>query len=216
MWPRQKEWLRGALKQSTAQWKIVAGHHPLFTHGVGHQNEARCLRGAEYTTITEPYIVHAGMGLLDVLHEGKADLYLSGHEHAFQVAEDVCPKTGHSLQCIGAGNAMETFYWRGKFASPTGGTQEAGDDPEADRQCLELLEQRRGSSVPTASLRLLRNGEVPEVDPHRSLFSRRSHVAMEGPDGVVGVLRLDVTAAHCTIRHIHHHNAPVSEVVIKK
>ncbi|CUE87434.1 acid phosphatase, putative [Bodo saltans] len=221
MWPRQKEWLRQALSQSTAQWKIVAGHHPLFTHGVGHQNEARCLRGNEYTTMADPFTVLPGMGLLDVLHEGRADVYLSGHEHAFQAAEDICPKSGHSLRCIGAGNSMETFYWRGKYASPTSAECEGGEDLEADAQCLELFEQRRKSTPTTApptpsTLHHLRNGEAPDVDPHRSLFSRRSHVDMEGPEGVIGVLRLDISANRCTIRHIHHQNAPINEVSLKK
>lgn len=226
-WPKQKEWLRSALSRSSATWKIAAGHHPLFTHGFGHQDEARCLRGNEYTSVNDLNTVHAGMGLLEILHEGGVDVYLSGHEHAFQTARDTCARSGHVLHCVVAGNAMETYYWRGRYNSPT--------DAEPDTPCLELYRRRKANvhkhsplaaasgvadGTPTseeiAALRALMRGERLDVDPQRSVFSCRSHICTEGADNATGVCRLDISATRCIVRHIHDDGHASEEHIIEK
>ena len=61
----QLQWLRDALASSTARWKVVYGHHPIYSagqHGDGSDLKAR---------------------LLPVL-KGKADVYLAGHDHDLQ------------------------------------------------------------------------------------------------------------------------------------
>jgi hypothetical protein len=61
----QLQWLREALASSTAQWKIVYGHHPIYSagqHGNGNDLIAR---------------------LLPVIKD-RADIYLAGHEHDLQ------------------------------------------------------------------------------------------------------------------------------------
>jgi tartrate-resistant acid phosphatase type 5 len=69
----QLGWLKGALKASTAQWKIVVGHHPLWSSGSSKFEQAHALRRI----------------LLPVLC-GQADAYFAGHEHTLEVHADSC------------------------------------------------------------------------------------------------------------------------------
>jgi tartrate-resistant acid phosphatase type 5 len=65
----QLEWLADELKKSDATWKIVYGHHPFKSDGEhGDDQYTRKMRAL----------------LLPVLLEGKADLYLAGHDHDMQ------------------------------------------------------------------------------------------------------------------------------------
>lgn len=70
---QQLDWLENALKQSSARWKIVAGHHPLWSSGGSKFEEARALRPL----------------LMPMLCEF-ADLYLAGHEHDLEAHQDDC------------------------------------------------------------------------------------------------------------------------------
>jgi len=58
-------WLQDALKQSRARWKVVYGHHPIYSGG---------RHGGGQTLLKR---------LLPVI-EGHADIYLAGHEHDMQ------------------------------------------------------------------------------------------------------------------------------------
>jgi tartrate-resistant acid phosphatase type 5 len=61
----QLQWLREALASSTAQWKVVYGHHPIYSagqHGDGRDLIAR---------------------LLPVIKD-RVDIFLAGHEHDLQ------------------------------------------------------------------------------------------------------------------------------------
>ena len=62
----QAGWLEAALSRSKATWKIVYGHHPIYSDG-HHGDEAR-LKAK----------------LLPILQKHKVDLYLCGHEHDLQ------------------------------------------------------------------------------------------------------------------------------------
>ncbi|MCB9655100.1 MAG: metallophosphoesterase [Deltaproteobacteria bacterium] len=64
----QRDWLASALKQSKADWKIVVGHHPLYSYG---------LHGSQ------PHMQQLLRGPL----QANADLYVGGHEHDLQVLE---------------------------------------------------------------------------------------------------------------------------------
>lgn len=67
----QKNWLEGVLSQSSKniRWKIVVGHHPMFTGG----------------SRTEGYDTKAiHRSLKNVLDQHGVDVYLSGHEHSLQ------------------------------------------------------------------------------------------------------------------------------------
>lgn len=63
----QLRWLDSAMAASTAQWKIVAGHHPVYSASPKHGNT--------------PELVHDLIPLLEKYH---AQVYLSGHDHNLQ------------------------------------------------------------------------------------------------------------------------------------
>ncbi len=61
------------LRASKARWKIVIGHHPLWSSSGGKFRQSQALRAA----------------LLPVLCR-EADLYFAGHEHTLELASDDC------------------------------------------------------------------------------------------------------------------------------
>ncbi len=61
----QLAWLKEQLDKSKARWKIVYGHHPIYSDG-DHGDDARLIKS-----------------LLPIL-EGKADIYLVGHDHIIE------------------------------------------------------------------------------------------------------------------------------------
>ena len=63
----QVEWLASALKASTARWKIVYFHHPIYNAGRTHGPNLK-LRA-----VVEPLFTHYGVSLV-----------LSGHEHVYE------------------------------------------------------------------------------------------------------------------------------------
>lgn len=65
--------LERRLKASTARWKVVIGHHPLWSSSGGKFEQARTLRAVLLPTLCR-----------------YADLYLAGHEHTLEVATDSC------------------------------------------------------------------------------------------------------------------------------
>ena len=62
----QARWLDGELARSTARWKIVYGHHPIWSDG--HHGDDRRLVAK----------------LLPILEKHHVDLYVCGHEHELQ------------------------------------------------------------------------------------------------------------------------------------
>ncbi len=63
----QLKWLERSLKASTATWKIVFGHHPVFSYGE-HGNQQRMI------ALVRP-----------LLEKYKVDVYVSGHDHDRQL-----------------------------------------------------------------------------------------------------------------------------------
>ncbi|MFH0946126.1 MAG: metallophosphoesterase [Planctomycetota bacterium] len=63
----QAGWLSSSLTRSEARWKIVFGHHPLYSSG-DHGGSTRMREALE-----------------QILEERKADLYLAGHDHHMEV-----------------------------------------------------------------------------------------------------------------------------------
>jgi hypothetical protein len=76
-------WLKEELQKSTAKWKIVYGHHPIYSHGQ-HGNTPKLIRD-----------------LLPVL-KGRADVYICGHEHDLQHLK---PEDGVHFFVSGGGGA---------------------------------------------------------------------------------------------------------------
>lgn len=66
-------WLEDALKSSTAKWKIVMGHHPLWSSGGSKFEQAHVLRGLILPALCR-----------------YADAYIAGHEHSLEVHSDSC------------------------------------------------------------------------------------------------------------------------------
>jgi len=68
----QLAWLDAELGKSDARWKIVFGHHPLYSHGATHGNNAAMI---------------AKVGPL--LTEHHVDLYLCGHDHTLEMLKPI-------------------------------------------------------------------------------------------------------------------------------
>lgn len=82
--PKQLEWFKSAVAASKAQWKVVFGHHPIYSGGEhGDQPEL---------------IEH----VLPILQENNIHAYFNGHDHDLQhlMAGDV------NLFCTGAGSSV--------------------------------------------------------------------------------------------------------------
>jgi acid phosphatase len=67
----QQDWLESALAKSTAKWKIVYGHHPVYSNGVHGETKTMM---EYFKPIFEKYHV---------------DIYFCGHEHDIQVLKPV-------------------------------------------------------------------------------------------------------------------------------
>ena len=99
--PAQLAWFKAALAASTAQWKIVVGHHPIYSGG-DHGDTPELIEN-----------------ILPLLHEHKVQAYFNGHDHDLQhlVAGEV------NLFDSGAGSQhTPTFYTKhSKFAKSCSG-----------------------------------------------------------------------------------------------
>eukprot|EP00811_Abedinium_folium_P011697 NODE_20834_length_780_cov_4.392037.p3 GENE.NODE_20834_length_780_cov_4.392037~~NODE_20834_length_780_cov_4.392037.p3 ORF type:complete len:206 (-),score=39.03 NODE_20834_length_780_cov_4.392037:45-662(-) len=104
-----------ALRASSATWKIVFGHHPMYTRGSAHGILGNCLRAERYSYVSsrEGHVTAPGYGLEDVLVEGGAHAYLAGHEHIFQHHR---ARGIDNLVC-GASGAERTDFYMGENRS---------------------------------------------------------------------------------------------------
>ena len=83
-WQRQLSWLRTMLAQSTAPWKIVVGHHPIYSSGLyGNDPDLR----ARLTPIMRRFGVQ---------------LYINGHEHNYERSRSL---DGITYLIVGGGGA---------------------------------------------------------------------------------------------------------------
>ncbi|XP_019431672.1 PREDICTED: purple acid phosphatase 17-like [Lupinus angustifolius] len=78
-----------AIKESTAQWKIVVGHHAI--RSVGHHGDTQELINQ----------------LLPILQENDVDFYMNGHDHCLEHISD----TESSIQFLTSGAGSKA--WRG-------------------------------------------------------------------------------------------------------
>lgn len=81
----QRDWLKKALSSSQNPWKIVCGHHPIYSYG-GHGNSEELQKE-----------------LLPLI-EGKVDFYLAGHDHNKQVIK----KNSSSITYIVSGAGSQS------------------------------------------------------------------------------------------------------------
>lgn len=73
-----RDFLEKELKNSLATWKIVFGHHPLFTSRPNKKSSR--LRAARGADVDGPI---KGFGFQDLFVEHNVSAYFSGHEHVF-------------------------------------------------------------------------------------------------------------------------------------
>jgi 3',5'-cyclic AMP phosphodiesterase CpdA len=89
---RQLRWLQKVLATSTARWKIVVGHHPVYSSSPFHGN------APELIETFEP-----------LFEEYEVDLYLCGHEHDLQLHQP----EGHTHYLVsGAGSEVRETGWQ--------------------------------------------------------------------------------------------------------
>ncbi len=86
----QLSWFKQAIRESPARWKIVAGHHPLWTSGGTKFEQARALRHLLLPTLCD-----------------YADMYLAGHEHDLEIHTDACGENQLPLPVIVSGAASK-------------------------------------------------------------------------------------------------------------
>jgi len=63
----QLKWLDASLGASTAPWKIVVGHHPIYSAGWGHGDQEEMIQT-----------------ILPILQKHKVQAYFAGHDHDLQ------------------------------------------------------------------------------------------------------------------------------------
>lgn len=83
-WSQQLPWLEKALAASTARWKVVVGHHPLYSAGIYGDDPAAIAR------------------LTPLFRRHRVQLYINGHEHAY---ERSVPLDGTTYLGVGGGGA---------------------------------------------------------------------------------------------------------------
>ena len=83
-WSRQLNWLRAALAKSSAPWKVVVGHHPIYSSGLyGNDPELRAK-------------------LMPMMKRYGVQLYINGHEHDYERSR---PLDGIVYLVVGGGGA---------------------------------------------------------------------------------------------------------------
>ncbi len=90
--PDQLKWLDGELQKSRARWKIVYGHHPLYTGDHKYKGQPERTRA-----ILEPIFV-----------KYRVDLYLAAHSHNI---EAIKPVSGVHYIVSGAGSRPRNVTW---------------------------------------------------------------------------------------------------------
>jgi 3',5'-cyclic AMP phosphodiesterase CpdA len=88
-WTRQLAWLEKNLAASTATWKIVFAHHPLYSSGLHGGSE-------ELINLLSPLFSRYGV-----------QLYINGHDHNYERTESI---EGTTYLTCGAGAATRPVF----------------------------------------------------------------------------------------------------------
>ena len=83
-WQRQVSWLRSVLARSTAPWKVVVGHHPIYSSGFYGNDPGLQAK------------------LAALMRRHGVQLYINGHEHNY---ERSVPIDGITYLVVGGGGA---------------------------------------------------------------------------------------------------------------
>ena len=98
-------WLTGTLdKPSTARWRIVAGHHTIYSSGMhGRTNDPTQQRMR---------------ALLPLLRNDHVDLYICGHDHDLELIGDLHPSGEPLFLISGAGSGTDVMKPRKAAGEP--------------------------------------------------------------------------------------------------
>ena len=99
--PKQLAWFKTALAASSAPWKIVIAHHPIYSGG-GHGNSKELIEN-----------------ILPLLHEHKVQAYFNGHDHDLQHL--VAGKVNLFDSGAGSQHTPTRYTRRSKFAKSCSG-----------------------------------------------------------------------------------------------
>lgn len=83
-WQRQISWLRSVLAKSRAPWKVVVGHHPIYSSGL-YGNDA-----------------HLEAKLASLMRRHDVQIYINGHDHNYERSK---PINGITYLVVGGGGA---------------------------------------------------------------------------------------------------------------
>ncbi|MFN9991560.1 MAG: metallophosphoesterase [Cyanobacteriota bacterium] len=83
-WQRQMSWLRTTLARSQAPWKVVVGHHPIYSSGF-YGNDP-----------------HLRAKLSSLMERHGVQLYINGHDHNYERSK---PINGITYLVVGGGGA---------------------------------------------------------------------------------------------------------------
>lgn len=97
----QKQWLDSALVASTATWKLVVGHHHIYSGGRRETNE------------------YLALWLVPLMERRGVAAYISGHEHVLQHVHRPLERVHYFISGAGSeiripGNALGTRYSEGR------------------------------------------------------------------------------------------------------
>ena len=99
----EKSWIGGELAQMHAHWRIVVGHHTIFSSGMhGRTNDATQMRVRE---------------LLPLFRENHVDLYICGHDHDMELLGDLQRGSGSDPLFLVSGAGSGTDEIRPRRAS---------------------------------------------------------------------------------------------------
>jgi hypothetical protein len=93
-WKDQLSWLEAELGRSTAPWKIVYGHHPIYS--AGHYGD-------------DPTLIKA---LTPLFKKHQVQLYINGHEHNYERTASI---DGTTYLITGIGGASLRSVYSNKF-----------------------------------------------------------------------------------------------------
>jgi acid phosphatase len=151
--PQQVEWLEHALNESTACWKIIAMHHPLYSSARTYPSDSSMIQ------LLEPIFLNNGV-----------DIVLYGHNHVYERLRPI-----HGIQYITAGSGGQLRKGNLVPASPL---RIAGNDIE---NVGLILEFRRDLCQLTAFGLNEKLIDVAEI-PHASIGGAKKSTVFEIPN----------------------------------
>jgi predicted phosphodiesterase len=153
----QLTWLEQELARSGARWKIVYGHHPLYSSGARHGSEV------DLRVLVEPLFIKYGV-----------DAVFAGHEHFY---ERVKPQNGIYYFTSGAaGKLRENNIRRGPLTA-------AGFDDDMSFMLVSIDDDKLAFQVISRTGQTVDSGEIDRpADPGQQTAPSQPDTAAEKPE----------------------------------